>query len=70
MSIISEAITYSTPPPQAGSDKKAGLNSKFSFSLTSCPTKPKEPNLPYYLPIAVGRKDRFMPFSRALVYIW
>ena len=29
-----------------------GLNSEFSFSLTSCLTKAKEPSLSYYLPIA------------------
>ena len=46
----------------------AGLNSEFSFSQTSYLTKPKEPSLSYYLPIATkGRRDGFMPFWRALV---
>ena len=31
-----------------------GLNSEFSFFLTSCYTKVKEHSLPYYLPIAGG----------------
>ena len=31
-----------------------GLNSEFSFSLTSCLTKAEEPSLPYYFPIAGG----------------
>ena len=57
--------------PRARSNKKSifprsltGLNSKFYFSLTSCHTKVKEPNLPYYLPVAEGRIIRFIPFSR------
>ena len=33
-----------------------GLNSEFSFSLTSCHTKAEEPSLSYYLPIAGGSK--------------
>ena len=41
-----------------------GLNSEFSFSLTSCLTKAEEP---YYLPIAGGRIIGFIPFPRALV---
>ena len=36
--------------------EKAGLNSEFSFSLTSCLTKAKEPSLSYYLPIAAGEQ--------------
>ena len=44
-----------------------GLNSEFSFSLTSCLTKAEEPSLPYYLPIAGGRIIGFIPFSRVLV---
>ena len=45
----------------------AGLNSEFSFSLTSCLTKAEEPSLPYYLPIAGGRIIGFIPFQRVLV---
>ena len=44
-----------------------GLKSEFSFSLTSCLTKAEEPNLSYYLPIAVGRIIGFIPFPRVLV---
>ena len=44
-----------------------GLNSEFSFSLTSCLTKAQEISLPYYLPIAGGRIIRFIPFPRVLV---
>ena len=44
-----------------------GLNSEFSFSLTSCLTKAEEPRLPYYLSIAVGRIVGFIPFPRVLV---
>ena len=44
-----------------------GLNSEFSFSKTSCLTKPEEPSLPYYLPIAGGRLIGFIPFPRVLV---
>ena len=44
-----------------------GLNSEFSFSLTSCLTKAEELSLPYYLPIAGGRIIGFIPFPRVLV---
>ena len=44
-----------------------GLNSEFSFSLTSCLTKAEEPSLSYYLPIAGGRIFGFIPFPRVLV---
>ena len=44
-----------------------GLNSEFSFSLTSCLTKAKEPSLSYYLPIAGRRMIGFIPFPRVLV---
>ena len=44
-----------------------GLNSKFSFSYSSCLTKAEEPSLPYYLPIAGGRIIGFIPFPRVLV---
>ena len=41
-----------------------GLNSEFSFSLTSCLTKTEEPTI---LPIAGGRIIEFIPFPRVLV---
>ena len=41
-----------------------GLNSEFSFSLTSCLTKAEEPSLPYYLPIAGGRIFRIHTFPK------
>ena len=44
-----------------------GLNSEFSFSLTSCLTKAEEPSLPYYLPIAGRRLIGFIHFPRVLV---
>ena len=44
-----------------------GLNSEFSFSLTSCLTPAEEHSLPYYLPIAGGRRIGFIPFPRVLV---
>ena len=44
-----------------------GLNSKFSFSLTSCLTKAEKSSLSYYLPIAGGRIIGFIPFPRVLV---
>ena len=40
------------------------LNSKFSFSLTGCNTKVKEPSIPYYLLIAGERIVRFILFPR------
>ena len=64
---------YPTPPlgqdMTQGQFKRSltGLNSEFSFSLTSCLTKAKEPNLSYYLPIAGGRIIGFIPFPRVLV---
>ena len=44
----------------------AGLNSEFSFSLTGCQTKAKEPSLPYNITMAGERIDGFMPFLKAL----
>ena len=44
-----------------------GLNSEFSFSLTSCLTKAEELSLSYYLPIAGGRIIGFIPFSSILM---
>ena len=44
-----------------------GLNSEFSLSLNSCPTKAEEPSLLYYLPIAGEGIIGFIPFPRVLV---
>ena len=44
-----------------------GLNSEFSFSLTSCLTNAEETSLSYYLPIAGGRIIGFIPSPRVLV---
>ena len=41
------------------------LNSKFSFSKTSCLNNTIELGLPYYLPKVRERKDEFMPFLGA-----
>ena len=61
---------YPTTQSWAGCDTRvickqstAGLSLEFSFSLTSCITKAKEPNRHYYLPII-----RFMPFPRAFAW--
>ena len=43
------------------------FNSKFSFSLTVCHTKAKEPNLPYNLIITGERRVHHIYFSRVLV---
>ena len=43
------------------------MNSEFCFSSTRCPTKAKEPSLPYYLPLAGGRINGFIPFPGVLV---
>ena len=62
------------PSARAGYDTRSifkrsltGLNSEFSFSLTSCLTKAEEPSRSYYLPIDGGRSIRFIPFPRVLV---
>ena len=44
-----------------------GLNSEFSFSLTSCLNKADHPSLSYYLPIAGGTIIGLIPFPRVLV---
>ena len=44
-----------------------GLNLEFSFSLTGCHTKVKDPGWPYYLLIARGRIVGFISFPRILV---
>ena len=68
-------ISY-LPTPPLGQDMTqgqffkrslTGLNSEFSFFLTSCLTKAEEISLPYYLPIAGGRIIGFVPFPRVLV---
>ena len=67
-------IIFTNPSALAGYDTRSvfkqsltGLNSEFSFSLTSCLTKAEKPSLPYYLPIAAGRIIGFIPFPRVLV---
>ena len=62
------------PSARAGYDTRSifkrsltGLNSEFSFSLTSGLTKAEEPSLPHYLPIAGGRIIGFIPFPSVLV---
>ena len=70
-----EVYTYlPNPSTQAGYDTRSifklsltGLNSEFSFSLTCCLTKAKEPSLLYYLLIAGGRIIGFIPFQQVLV---
>ena len=44
-----------------------GLNSEFSFSLTACYTKAKEPSLPNYLPITGERIIGCLLFLRVLI---
>ena len=65
---------FTNPSARAEYDKRSiskrsltGLNSEFSFSLTSCLTKAEEPSLSYYLPIAGGRLRGLIPFPRVLV---
>ena len=72
--IIIIIIIFSNPSARVGYDTRSifkqsltGLNSEFSFSLTSCLTKAEEPSLPYYLPIAGGIIIGFIPFPRVLV---
>ena len=67
-------IIFTNASARAGYDTRSifkrslsGLNSEFSFSLTSCLTKAEEPSLSYYLPIAGGRIIGFIPFQRVLV---
>ena len=70
------SIIHIYPTPPLGQDMTQGqffkrsltsLNSEFSFSKTSCLTKPEEPSLPYYLPITVGGIIGFIPFPRIFV---
>ena len=65
---------FTNPSVWAGYDTRSifkqsltGLNSEFSFSLTSCLTKAEELSLSYYLPIAGGRIIGFIPFPKVLV---
>ena len=67
-------IYLPNPSARAGYDTRSifkrsfiGLNSEFSFSLTSCLTKAEEPSLPYYLRIAGERIIGFIPFPRVLM---
>ena len=71
--IVHHVYIYRTPPSRSGCDTRSifkwifkvfGLN--FSSLKTGCLSKAKEPNLPYYLPRADGRRDGFMPFPRVL----
>ena len=69
-------IIFTNPSARAGFDTMSifrpsltGLNSDFSFSLTSCLTKAEDPCLPYYLPITGGRIIGSIPFPRVLV-LW
>ena len=48
-------------------NRKAGLNSDFSFSSVGCLTKAKEPCLPNYLLTFERRTDGFVPFPKALL---
>ena len=72
---VSASITiFTNPSALAGYDTRSifkwsltGFNSEFSFCQTNCLTKPEEPSLPYYLPIAGGRIIGFIPFPRVLV---
>ena len=71
---LHEVIIFTNPSARAGYDTRSifklsltGLNSEFSFSLTSCLTKTEEPSLSYYLPIAGGKIIGFIPFPRVLV---
>ena len=64
------SILFTNPSTRAGYDTRSifkrsltGLNSEFSFSLTSCLTKDEERCLSYYLPIAGGRIIGFIPFT-------
>ena len=43
-----------------------GLDSKFSFSLTGCHTRVKEPSLPYNLHTSGCRNFGYIPFQRLL----
>ena len=47
----------------------AGLDSEFPFFSVGYLAKAREPNLPYYLPIAGGRKDGFIPSKTAMMGI-
>ena len=67
-------IIFTTHSARAGYDTRSifkqsltGLNSEFSFSLTSSLTKAEEHSLSYYLPIAGGSLIVFIPFPRVLV---
>ena len=72
--VVSSVFIFTNPSAWGGYDTRSifkrsltGLNSEFSFSLTSCLTKAEERSLPYYLPIARGRIIGFIPFPRVLV---
>ena len=65
---------FTNPSTRAGYDTRSifkrsltGLNSKFSFSSTTCLIKAEGHSQPYYLPIAGGSIIGFIPFSNVLV---
>ena len=67
-------LLFTNPTARAGYDTRSifkrsltGLNSEFSFSLTSYLIMAEEPSLPYYLPIVGGRIIGFIPFPRVLM---
>ena len=47
----------------------SGLNSYFSFVQTGCLSTENEPSLTDYSPIAVGRRDRFMPYPSDIYFL-
>ena len=72
--VASIVIIFTNPSARAVYDTRSffklsltGLNSEYSFSLTSCLSKAEEPSLSYYLLIAGGRIIGFIPFPRVLV---
>ena len=71
---LMELYVFANLSTQAGCDTRSifkqswtGLNSEFCFSYTGCLTKAKKPGMPYYLPIAGGRKIEFIPFPKVLM---
>ena len=72
--VISFLIIFTNPSARTGYDTRsifkrslAGLNSDFSFSLTSCFNQAEELSLSYYVLISGGRIIGFIPFPRTLV---
>ena len=74
MLLIGDQSYLPNPSARAAYDTRSifkrsltGLNSEFSFFLTSCLTKAEKSSLSYYWPIAGGRTIGFIPFPRVLV---